>query len=100
MYPDKINPYIILNISPNCNVYECKNAYRRLATNPDRKKRINANLAYDCLCNKDKYIQEGNYFRVKKKDCFYYTVVGDLASLIHYKELLKEIKIFFIKKIV
>ena len=81
MYYEVFNPYAILNISPNCSVNECKSAYMRLATNPSRIIRRNACLAYDAICNKDKYIREGNYFRVKIKDCFYYTLVGDLESL-------------------
>jgi len=81
LYYETFNPYAILNISPNCSVNECKLAYMRLATNPSRITRRNACLAYDAICNKDKYIREGNNYRVKIKDCFYYTVVGDLESL-------------------
>jgi ankyrin repeat protein len=53
----------------------------KLATNPNRNIRRKACLAYDALCNKEKYIQKGNLFKVKVKDCFYYTVIGDLSSL-------------------
>jgi hypothetical protein len=81
MYNELFDPYAILNISPNSSVNECKSAYMELATNPSRIIRRNACLAYDAICNKDKYIIKGNYFRVKNKDCFYYTVVGDLESL-------------------
>jgi hypothetical protein len=81
MYNELFDPYAILNISPNSSVKECKSAYMELATNPSRIIRRNACLAYDAICNKDKYIIKGNYFRVKNKDCFYYTVVGDLESL-------------------
>ena len=80
---DWINPYEILNISTNASKGEVRYAYKKLATNPSRIIRKNACLAYDCFCNKEKYIQEGNKFRVKKKDCFYYTICGDLYSLKH-----------------
>ena len=52
-----------------------------LATNPSRKIRSKACLAYDIFCHKDKYIKQGNLYKVKKKDCFYYSTVGDLNSL-------------------
>ena len=78
---DYINPYTYLNISTDASVSECRAAYMRLATNPDREIRSKACLAYDVLCNKEKYIKEGDLYRVKKKDCFYYTVIGDLAAL-------------------
>ena len=78
---ESIDPYAFLNITPNSTHYESKKAYIKLITNPDRKKRIKANLSYDIICNKNKYIKEGNYYRIKYKDCFYYTVVGDLDSL-------------------
>jgi len=80
-YLDRIDPYSVLNISPNCSIEECRSAYRRLATKMDRRVRERANFAYDVICNKEKYIKEGNYYRAKKKDCFYYSVVGDLNSL-------------------
>ena len=70
-----------MNISPDCSIGECREAYKKLATKMDRSIREKACLAYDVLCNKEKYIKEGNYYRVKNKDCFYYTVVGDLDSL-------------------
>lgn len=78
---ERIDPYSFLNITPNSSHLECKAAYMNLITNPDRKKRIKANLSYDIICNKKKYIKEGNYYRIKTKDCFYYTIVGDLESL-------------------
>ena len=79
-YLDRINPYSVLNISPDCSIEECRLAYKKLATKMDRRIREKACLAYDVLCNKEKYIKEGNYYRVKNKDCFYYTVIGDLNS--------------------
>ena len=78
---NRINPYSVLNISPDCSIEECRQAYMKLPTKMDRKIRQKACLAYDVLCNKEKYIKEGNYYRVKSKDCFYYTVIGDLNSL-------------------
>lgn len=53
----------------------------KLAACPLRSVRKNACLAYDILCNKEKYYKIGNKYMVKKKDCFYYTLIGDLNSL-------------------
>ena len=78
---NEINPYSILNISPKASVSECRLAYKKLATVPDRKKRAEACLAYDILCNSEKYIKNGNTFQAKNKDCFYCTVIGDLNLL-------------------
>ena len=58
---ERIDPYSFLNISPNNSHFECKKAYKNLITNPDRIKRIKANLSYDIICNKNKYTKEGNY---------------------------------------
>ena len=76
-----INPYSVLNLSALASPNECKKAYMNLATNPSREIRSKACLAYDIFCNKDKYIKQGNLYKVKKKDCFYYSTVGDLNSL-------------------
>ena len=78
---ESINPFTVLNISKDASVQECRRAYMKLATNPDRDTRAKACLAYDILCNKEKYEKSGNNYKVKKKDCFYYTVIGDLTSL-------------------
>ena len=53
----------------------------KLATCPLRSVRRKACLAYDMICNKDKYYKIGNKYKPKIKDCFYYTLVGDLYSL-------------------
>ena len=76
-----INPYSVLNVSPLAIQSECRKAYMNLATNPSREIRSKACLAYDIFCHKDKYIKQGNLYKVKKKDCFYYSTVGDLNSL-------------------
>lgn len=64
---NEISPYSVLNISLNPSISECRNAYMKLATIPDRRKRAEACLAYDILCNTQKYIKNGDTFRVKKK---------------------------------
>jgi preprotein translocase subunit Sec63 len=69
-YSDRIDPYSVLNISPDSSIEECRSAYKRLATKNNRRIRQRACLAYDILCNKEKYIKEGNYYRVKKKIVF------------------------------
>jgi len=78
---EEIDPYSILNVSPLSTIQQIRAAYMKLATCPLREVRKNACLAYDTLCNPDKYFQIGNKFKVIKKDCFYYTLVGDLNSL-------------------
>ena len=79
--PDEINPYEVLNVSPFASLKDCKFAYMKLATCPLRGIRRNAWLAYDIICNKEKYYKIGNKYKPKVKDCFYYTLVGDLNSL-------------------
>ena len=78
---DYINPYAILNVSFDASPAECKIAYMNLATHPNREIRSKACLAYDIFCNRDKYIKQGNLYKVKTKDCFYYSTIGDLNSL-------------------
>ena len=78
---DVINPYEILNLSPNASQRDVHSAFMRLITNQDRFIRAKVCLAYDTQCNKEKYIKEGNYFRIKNKDCFYFAIMGDLESL-------------------
>ncbi len=72
---DRIKPYLFLNIYENSKYKEVKMAYMKLATVPDRTQRVKACLSYDIICNKNKYIKEGNFYRFKKKDCFFYTVI-------------------------
>ena len=78
---EAIDTYSVLNVSPFSTIEQIRDAYMKLATCPLREIRKNACLAYDILCNRDKYFKIGNKFRVIKKDCFYYTLVGDLDSL-------------------
>ena len=80
-FVDSIDPYSFLNITSNSSHYEVKQAYMKLANEPDRITRCKACLSYDIICNKNKYIKKGNVYTVKNKDCFYYTVIGDLNSL-------------------
>ena len=93
--PDEINPYEILGVSPLSSVEDCRVAYMKLANCPLRAIRRNASLAYDMVCNKDKYFKIGNKYKPKKKDCFYYTVVGDLDSLKY--EIEKNKNLLFVK---
>ena len=76
-----IDPYSILGVTPFSTSMEIKQAYMQLATCPIRSIRKNACLAYDILCNKDNYYKVGNKYLPIKKDCFYYTIIGDLNSL-------------------
>ena len=80
------DPYSTLNISSNSSHQECKSAYMKLATNPDRITRTKACLAYDIICNKNKYVKNNNIYEPKEKDCFYCTIVGDLKLLKYYIE--------------
>ena len=67
---NEINPYSILNISSNPSKASCRTSYMKLATVPNRRKRAEACLAYDVLCNKNKYKKSGDIFKVKKKIAF------------------------------
>ena len=78
---DELDPYEVLSISPLASFQDIRFAYMKLATCPLRSTRRKACLAYDMICNKDKYYKRGNKYRPKIKDCFYYTLVGDLYSL-------------------
>lgn len=78
---DELNPYEVLNVSPFASFSDVRFAYMKLATFPLRSVRRKACLAYDMICNKDKYYKIGNKYRPKVKDLFYYTLVGDLYSL-------------------
>ena len=93
--PDEINPYKVLNVSPLASLKECRFAYMNLATCPSRTVRRNACLAYDIICNKDKYYKNGDKYRPKKKDCFYFTLVGDLQSL--KREIEKDKNLLYVK---
>lgn len=92
---DELNPYEVLNVSPFASLQDFRFAYMKLATCPLRSIRRKACLAYDIICNKDKYYKIGNKYRPKVKDCFYYTLVGDLYSL--KKEIEKNKNLLYIK---
>ena len=79
--PDELNPYEVLNIPENAKPRQTKKAFRKLVTNPTREIRVKACLAYDIICNKKNYIKNGDTYRIKNKDHFYYALVGDLENL-------------------
>lgn len=79
--PEEIDPYQVLNITPTTSIPICKKAFRKLITSSDLyTKKIGA-LAYDILCNKFRYNKNGKFYSPKKKDHFYYTLIGDLYNL-------------------
>ena len=82
-------------MTPQSSYGECQSAFARLINRPSRKVRIGASLAYDILCNSNKYIKNGKYYKVKKKDHFYCVVVGELETL--KKLVYKNKKILFEK---
>ncbi len=82
-YPESLNPYSILGVTRNSSHKECKLSFLRQVILPDRISRCKANLAYDMLTNKEKYKIEGDIYTIKKKDIFYYVVIGDYYSLKH-----------------
>ena len=55
-------------MTPQSSYGECQSAFPSLINRPSRKVRIVANLAYDTLCNSNKYIKNGKFDKVKKKD--------------------------------
>mgnify|MGYP002626075222 CR=1 FL=1 len=76
-----IDPYSVLKIPQYSDETKIKNAFKNLVTSPDRKNKSKACLAYEMLFNKNKFVQYGNYYKVKEKDCFYFAIIGDLNSL-------------------
>ena len=86
--PEKIDPYGILNISPNTPFIKIKLIFRQLIISRNATTKKKVSLAYDVLCNREKYIKNNNnLYTVKKKDHFYFTVIGDLE---HLKQIYKE----------
>ena len=77
----EINPYSVLNISPSASATESQNAFKNLVISHNKDIKSNACLAYEVLCNKQNFVQYGNYYKIKVKDCFYFTIIGDLNSL-------------------
>ena len=86
---EEINPYEVLKIQPTSNKYECKSAFRKLITSPNIEDKRRGSLAYDILCNKKRYIKDGNLYKTRIKDHFYYAIIGDLQNL---KEIYKKNK--------
>ena len=78
---EEINPYEVLKINSKATKYECKSAFRKLITSPNIEDKRRGSLAYDILCNKNKYIKKGNLYSTKIKDHFYYVIIGDLENL-------------------
>ena len=78
---EEINPYEVLKINSKATKYECKSVFRKLITSPNIEEKKRGSLAYDILCNKNKYIKKGNLYSTKIKDHFYYVIIGDLENL-------------------
>ena len=78
---EEINPYEVLKINSKATKYECKSAFRKLITSPNIEEKKRGSLAYDILCNKNKYIKKGNLYSTKIKDHFYYVIIGDFENL-------------------
>ena len=79
--PEKIDPFKTLNITSTTPSNIVKDSYRKLVTSSNKKRKILASISYDILCNKYRYIQKNNLYEAKKKDHFYYVIVGDLENL-------------------
>ena len=84
-----IDPYSVLNISQSSHGTAIKDAFKNLVTSPNRTIKSKVCLAYEILFNKKNFIQHGNLYKIKVKDCFYFAIIGDLNSL---KSLLKNNK--------
>ena len=76
-----IDPYSVLNIPSSANASESINAFKNLVTSTRRDIKSKACLAYEILSNKQNFVQYGNYYQIKEKDCFYFAIIGDLNSL-------------------
>lgn len=77
-FPEMINPYKVLEVSLDSTFNNWKTNYR-IKRNHNNKKLCN--LAYHMLCNRDDYYIKDNLFKPKKKNHFYYVLIGDLDSL-------------------
>ena len=77
----EIDPYSVLNISQSSDSTAIKNAFKNLVTSPIKSVKSKACLAYEILFNKKNFIQNGNFYKIKEKDCFYFAIIGDLNSL-------------------
>ena len=88
------DPYEFLGVKPTSSKYACKAAFKKLLKTYDIDIKRKASLAYDIICNKNKYILKNGYYEAVNKDHFYYTMIGDLKSLVKLytkdKNILKE----------
>ena len=91
---NKNDPYEFLGVKPTSSKYACKAAFKKLLKTYDIDIKRKASLAYDIICNKNKYILKNGYYEAVNKDHFYYTMIGDLKSLVKLytkdKNILKE----------
>lgn len=78
--PEMINPYEVLEVELDSQFTDWKNNYRIKRNNNNKKL---CNLAYHMLCNRDNYYINNNLYKTKKKDHFYYVLIGDLNSLMN-----------------
>ena len=78
--PEMINPYEVLEVEPDSQFMDWKKNYRIKRNNNNKKL---CNLAYHMLCNRDDYYINNNLYKTKKKDHFYYVLIGDLNSLMN-----------------
>ena len=77
--PGMINPYEVLDVALDSSFKDWKKNYRLKRSN---NKKL-CNLAYHMLCNRKDYYINDNIFTPKKKDHFYYVLIGDLDSLMN-----------------
>jgi curved DNA-binding protein CbpA len=88
------DPYEFLGVKPTSSKYACKAAFKKLLKTYDIDIKRKASLAYDIICNKNKYILKNGYYEAVNKDHFYYTMIGDLKNLVKLytkdKNILKE----------
>ena len=81
IFPESLNPYSVLGVTKNTSYKELKLSFLRQVILSDPITRCKANLAYDMLTNKKKYNINGDEFTIKKKDIFYYVIIGDFYEL-------------------
>ena len=78
IYPEKLDPYKVLNIPYNALHIQAKSAFKAQLHNTNKSSTC---LAYDMICNKSNYIIENKIYKVKNKDQFYYSHVGGFDEL-------------------
>ena len=92
---EELNPFKILEI-PSGSIKEvAREKFIKLMGNSNKKLQPYLCLAFDMICRPEEYYISNNIYRPKKKNEYYYCIIGDLKKLkeLIYSEKNKEILI-------